>query len=133
MEGVGSMPQNVVSETGSTSNVSFHDGFDLKVNQMFASKELLQAKLHVVAMQGYFECKIVKSNKTLYVVECINENCKWQVRGSKLHNSGCFIIRKYHETHNCSLVGHNMNHLQATYKMIGRKFKSQYVGVSDGL
>ena len=25
-----------------------------------------------------------------------------------------------------------MNHHQATYKMIGRKFKSQYVGVSNG-
>ena len=82
-------------------------------------------------MQGYFEYKVVKSNKTLNLIECINENCKWWVRGSKLHNFGYFIIRKYHWTHNCSLVGRNMNYCQTTYKMIGRKFKSQYVGVSD--
>ena len=74
----------------------------------------------------------MKSNKMLYIVKCINENCKWRVHASKLHNSGYFIIRKYHGTYNCSLVGHNMNHRQVTYKMIGRKFKSQYVGVSDG-
>ncbi|KAL5563844.1 hypothetical protein UlMin_033591 [Ulmus minor] len=131
LEGVGSMPQNVVSETGSTSNASFHDGFDLKLDQMFATKKLLQAKLHDVAMQGYFEYKFVKSNKTLYVVKCINENCKWRVRASKLHNFGYFSIKKYYGTHNCSLVGRNMNHRQATYKMIGQKFKSQYVGVSN--
>ena len=132
LEEVGSMTHDVVSETGSTSNASFHDGFDLKVDQIFATKELLQAKLHDVAMQCYFEYKVMKSNKTLYVVKCSNENCKWQVCASKLHNSGYFSIRKYHGTHNCSLVGHNMNHCQATYKMIGRKFKSQYVGVSKG-
>ena len=98
-EGVGSMPQNVVSETSLASNASFHDGSDLKVVQMFATKELLQAKLHDVSMQDYFEYRVVKSNKTLYVVECINENCKWQVCGSKLPNSGYFIIRKYLGTH----------------------------------
>lgn len=131
-EGVGSMPQNVVSETGPTSNASFHDGSDLKVDQIFVSKKLLQAKLHNVAMEGYFEYKVAKSNKTLYVVECINKNCKWRVCGFKLHNYRYLIIRKYHGTHNCSLVGRNMNHRQATYKMIGRKFKSQYLSVFDG-
>ena len=61
---------------------------------MFATKELLQAKLYDVAMQGYFEYKVVKSNKTLYMAECINENCKWQVRSSKLPNFGYFCHPK---------------------------------------
>ncbi|KAL5551517.1 hypothetical protein UlMin_001693 [Ulmus minor] len=125
------MPQNIVSETGSTSNASFHDGSNLKVDQMFTTKELLQAKLHDVAMQDYFEYKVVKSNKTLYVVKCINENCKWWVCASKLHNSGYFIIKKYHGAHNYSLASRNMNHRQETYKMIRQKFTSQYVGVSN--
>ena len=67
------------------------------------------------------------------MVECINKNYKWQVHGSKLPNLGYFIIQKYNETHTCSLVGHNMNHWQATYRVIGQKFKSQYVGASEGL
>ena len=58
---------------------------------MFETKELLQAKLYEVAMHGNFEYKVLKSNKTLHVVECINKNCK-QVHGSKLSNSGYFII-----------------------------------------
>ena len=99
---------------------------------MFETKDELQTKLHEVAVHGNFEYKVVKSNKWLYVVECINKNYKWQVRGSKLPNSGYFIIRKYNGTHTCSLVGCNMNHRQATYRVIGRKFKSQYVGVLEG-
>ena len=95
-------------------------------------KDELQAKLYEVAVHGNFEYKVVKSNKWLCVVECINKNCKWRVRGSKLPNSGYFIIRKYNGTHTCSLVGRNMNHRQATYRVIGQKFKSQYVGVSEG-
>ena len=92
-EGVGSIPCNVVS--GKSSDASFPDGSDLEVNQMFETKDELQTKLHDVAVRGNFEYKVVKSNKWLYVVECIIENCKWRVRGSKLPNFGRFIIRKY--------------------------------------
>ena len=100
---------------------------------MFETKDGLQTKLHEVARHGNFEHKVMKSNKWLYVVECINKKCKWQVYGSKLPNSGYLIIRKYNRTHTCSLVGCNMNHQQATYKVIGWKFKSQNVDVSKGL
>ena len=52
---------------------------------------------------------------------------------SRLLNYGYFIIRKYQGTHTCLLVEHNMNHWQVTYKVIGRKYKLQYVGVLEGL
>ena len=91
---------------------------------MFDMKDELQTKLHEVVVHGNFEYNVVKSNKWLYVVECINKKCKWRVRGSKLPNSGYFTIRKYNGTHTCSLVGRNMSHRQATYRVIGRKFQS---------
>ena len=75
-----------------TLDTSFSDGSNLEINQMFETKEELQTKLHEVAVHGNFEYKVVKSNKWLYVVKCINESCKWRVRGSKLPNSGYFII-----------------------------------------
>ena len=89
-KGVGSSPRTTGS--GQTSDASFHDGSNLKINQMFETKEELQTKLHEVAMHGNFEYKVVKSNKWLYVVKCITESCKWWVPGSKLPNSGYFII-----------------------------------------
>ncbi|KAL5577995.1 hypothetical protein UlMin_019694 [Ulmus minor] len=129
-EGVGSSPRTAGS--GQTSDASFHDGSNLEINQMFETKEELQTKLHEVAVHGNFEYKVVKSNKWLYVVKCINKSCKWRVHDSKLPNSGYFIIRKYEGTHSCSLVGRSMSHRQATYKVIRQKFKSQYAGVSEG-
>ena len=109
---VGSSPRTAGS--GQTSDASFHNGSNLEINQMFETKEELQTKLHKVAVHGNFECKVVKLNKWLYVVKCINDNCKWQLRGSKLQNSGYFIIQKYQGTRTCSLVGRNINHRQAT-------------------
>ena len=73
-EGVGSSPRTAGS--GQTSDASFHDGSNLEINQMFETKEELQTKLHEVAVHGNFEYKVVKSNKWLYVVKCINESCK---------------------------------------------------------
>ena len=84
-KGVGLIPYNVVS--WKSSGASFPDGSDLEVNQMFDMNDEFQTKLHEVAMHSNFEYKVVKSNKWLYVVKCINENCKWRVRGSKLPNS----------------------------------------------
>ena len=91
-EGVGLIPHDIV--TGQSSDASFPNESDLQVNQMFETKDELQTKLHEVAVHGNFEYKVVKSNKWLYVVECINKNCKWWVRGSKLPNSGYFYHLK---------------------------------------
>ena len=68
-EEVGSIPRNVVSRQ--SSNASFPDGSDLDVNQMFVMNDELQTKLHVVTVHDNFEYKVVKSNKWLYVVECV--------------------------------------------------------------
>ena len=73
-EGVGSIPYNVVS--GQSSDASFLDRSDLEVDQMFETKDGLQTKLHKVEIHDIFLYKVVKSNKWLYVVECINKSYK---------------------------------------------------------
>ena len=60
-KGVGLIPRNVVS--GQSLDVSFPNGSDLEVNQMFEMKDELQTKLHKVAVHGNFVYKVVKSNK----------------------------------------------------------------------
>ena len=69
---VGSTPCIAIS--GQTLDVCFPNGSDLEISQMFETKEELQTKLHEVEVYGNFEYKVVKSNKWLYMVECINEN-----------------------------------------------------------
>ena len=78
-EGVGSSP--CTAGSGQTLDASLLDASNLKISQMFETKKELQTKFHEVAMHGNFEYKVVKSNKWLYVVKCINESCKWRVRG----------------------------------------------------
>ena len=75
-KGVGLSP--CTAGSGQTLDTSFHDGSNLEINQMFEMKEELQTKLHEVAVHDNFEYKVVKSNKWLYVVECINKNYKWR-------------------------------------------------------
>ncbi|GMN60360.1 hypothetical protein TIFTF001_029449 [Ficus carica] len=57
-----------------------NDGSDLMVGKHFDSKEELNTKLDLVAINGMFEMKVKKSTKSLKEVVCVDEpNCLWQV------------------------------------------------------
>ncbi|GMN52671.1 hypothetical protein TIFTF001_021815 [Ficus carica] len=68
-----------------SSNSGRNDGSDLMVGQHFESKEELNTKLNLVAIEGKFEMKVKKSNKSLKEVVCVEEpNCLWRVRATKM-------------------------------------------------
>lgn len=81
-----------------------HDGFDLRVGRHFESKEELNIKLSLVAINGKFEMKVKKSIKTLKEVICVNKNCSWRVRATNRSGSNFFVIRQYNVIHTCSLM-----------------------------
>ncbi|KAL5553951.1 hypothetical protein UlMin_041352 [Ulmus minor] len=84
-------------------------------------------------MKGNFEFRTRKSNRSLWVIECIDPNCSWRLRASKIvPESTKFVIRKYVGVHSCSLLNRNANHRQATYVVIGEQVAPQYVGVEKG-
>ncbi|KAL5543618.1 hypothetical protein UlMin_007402 [Ulmus minor] len=84
-------------------------------------------------MKGNFEFRTRKSNRSLWVIECIDLNCSWRLRASKIvPESTKFVIRKYVGVHSCSLLNRNANHRQATYVVIGEQVAPQYVGVEKG-
>ncbi|KAL5582167.1 hypothetical protein UlMin_014609 [Ulmus minor] len=84
-------------------------------------------------MKGNFEFRTRKSNRSLWVIECIDPNCSWRLRASKIvPESTKFVIRKYVGVHCCSLLNRNANHRQATYVVIGEQVVPQYVGVEKG-
>ncbi|GMN38473.1 hypothetical protein TIFTF001_007711 [Ficus carica] len=57
-----------------------NDGSDLMVGKHFDSKEELNTKLNLVAINGKFEMKVKKSTKSLKEVVCVEEpNCLWRV------------------------------------------------------
>ncbi|GMN54942.1 hypothetical protein TIFTF001_024071 [Ficus carica] len=68
-----------------SSNSGRNDGSDLMVGQHFESNEELNTKLNLVAIEGKFEMKVKKSNKSLKEVVCVEEpNCLWRVRATKM-------------------------------------------------
>ncbi|KAL5558190.1 hypothetical protein UlMin_034401 [Ulmus minor] len=107
--------------TTEASDSTFRDGSDLHEGKYFNTKKDLKRKLSDIAMKGNFEFRTRKSNQSLWVIECIDPNCSWRLRVSKIvPKSTKFVIRK------------NANHRQATYVVIGEQVAPQYVGVEKG-
>ncbi|KAL5557636.1 hypothetical protein UlMin_033847 [Ulmus minor] len=115
------------------SDSTFSDGSDLHEGKYFNTKKDLKRKLSDIDMKGNFEFRTRKSNRSLWVIECIDPNCSWRLHASKIvPESTKFVIRKYVGVHSCSLLNRNANHRQATYVVIGEQVAPQYVGVEKG-
>ncbi|KAL5538059.1 hypothetical protein UlMin_046102 [Ulmus minor] len=115
------------------SNSTFSDGSNLHKGKYFNTKKDLKRKLSDITMKGNFEFWTRKSNQSLWVIECIDPNCSWRLRASKIvPELTKFVIRKYVGIHSCSLLNKNDNHHQVTYVVIGEQVAPQYVGVEEG-
>ena len=58
----------------------YSDGSNFEISQNFVSKEELKSKLYEAAINNYWKIKIVKSDKSLYVVKCVDDDCQWHRR-----------------------------------------------------
>ncbi len=96
----------------------------IKKGQSFRSKEDLKIALSLLAIAENFEFRVKKSNKLLIVVNCIEKECKWRVRASKLKNSSIFFISKYIDKHNCAFEKRRAHQRQASYKVIANRIKA---------
>lgn len=62
----------VIVLTTQASNSTFSDGSDLHEGKYFNSKKDLKRKLSDIAMKGNFEFGTRKSNRSLWVIECVD-------------------------------------------------------------
>ncbi|GMN61570.1 hypothetical protein TIFTF001_030670 [Ficus carica] len=105
-----------------------NDSSDLMVGKHFDSKEELNTKLNLIAINGKFEMKVKKSTKSLKEVVCVDElNCLWRVRATKMPGSNFFVIRQYNGIHTCSLMNRSINHRQASSRVIGTRMKGHFI------
>lgn len=107
-------------------SVKIPDAKNVHVSQIFHNKKDLQAKLQMLAVRNSFEFKVTKSNKSTYVVVCVEKICKWRLRAVRLKESDEFEIRKYSRYHNCSLDVRHKDHKQASCWMIGKHIMSKF-------
>ncbi|TXG70430.1 hypothetical protein EZV62_005365 [Acer yangbiense] len=101
------------------------------VGDLFPSKEELQMKMQLLSIGKHFQFKVKKSTKTLLVMSCIVEDCKWCIRSTKFKDCESFHVRKYLPDHTCSLDALHFDHRQASSKLIGHCIKSKFEGTSQ--
>ena len=104
----------------------------IAVGQSYPSKKDVQSKLSLMAIRENFEFKVRRSTRDLLFVICVDKGCKWRVRASKMNDSDCFLIRKFHNVHTCSTEKFHRNHHQASSWVVGQLIKSKFEeGASD--
>ncbi|XP_022849931.1 uncharacterized protein LOC111372026 [Olea europaea var. sylvestris] len=120
----------IVSESVSLlcyeTSVKIPERLDMRVNQLFPSKYDLISKLQLLVVKCQFEYKVKKSNKSTSTIVCIDENCKWRLRATKIVESPIFEVRKYNGHHSCSMSFRRRDHRHASYMIIGNHIAPKY-------
>ena len=110
-----------------------HDGSDLALGQHFESKEVLNLKLSLVAINGKFEMKMHKSTKILKEVSCVDDKCLCRLCAKKLPNSNFFVICQYNGFHSCTLMNRSIYHKQASSRVIGDPMQGHFTDIKETL
>ncbi|XP_070662299.1 uncharacterized protein [Malus domestica] len=103
---------------------------DIMVGQLYSSKKELQKQLAMIAMRKNYEFKVERSTKDRLEIRCVDDNCKWRLRATKLQVSEFFEVRKFETNHSCSLDVVQHDHRQESSSVVGQFIKSKYEGAS---
>ncbi|CAN6828387.1 unnamed protein product [Brassica oleracea] len=83
---------------------------DIKMNRYFKTKGELMLRMKKWALEWKFEYKTVSSNKSRVLLSCVDDNCTWRMRATKLPLSDFFVVKKYVHEHTCDTTHRNANH-----------------------
>ena len=67
--------------------------------QIYSNQKELQKKLCIIALKRKFQARKIKSSTKILLVYCVDKECKWKFRVTKLGNSDFFEIRFYNSIH----------------------------------
>ncbi|CAN6573105.1 unnamed protein product [Malus baccata var. baccata] len=82
---------------------------DIMVGQLYSSKKELQKQLAMIAMRKNYEFKVERSTKDRLEIRCVDGNCKWRLRATKLQVSEFFEVRKFETSCMYHVVGNMRN------------------------
>ena len=83
----------------------------------------------MIALKRKFQFRIVKSSTKILLVCCVDKECKWRLRVTKLGNYDLFEIMIYNSTHTSSLDMISRDHRHARSGLIGESIREKYEGV----
>ncbi|KAF3520532.1 hypothetical protein DY000_02060567 [Brassica cretica] len=103
----------------------------VKRGETFQNKSKLKAALEMSAMKNNFDYKVVNSDRKLWYIRCVDNQCKWSVRAEGLSGSTYFIIKKYVANHTCAVSSMNNGGRTTSAKTIGSLIMHRYDGVKE--
>ncbi|KAH0723041.1 hypothetical protein KY289_006085 [Solanum tuberosum] len=75
------------------------DGTDFYKGKIFKDKQELTKLLKLASVKKDQRFKSVKSSKDVYCARCVDQNCDWWLRATKLKSCNRFEITKYRNIH----------------------------------
>uniref|UniRef100_A0A803PZP3 Transposase MuDR plant domain-containing protein n=1 Tax=Cannabis sativa TaxID=3483 RepID=A0A803PZP3_CANSA len=103
---------------------------EIEEGQIYSDKNILKTTIGFYAMIKNFQIKTKRSKPREYMVTCIDENCSWFLRASKLKQTQTFKVRNYVNNHTCSLDVIMKDHRQVSYNTIGQIVKNKYDSIN---
>ncbi|XP_074322076.1 uncharacterized protein LOC141659199 [Apium graveolens] len=97
--------------------------------QIYKYKETFNLVLNHYAINNNFQFKVKKSFKRVFLVECIDNNCKWILCASRNGNTNQFIIRRFVNNHSCALDVRFKGQRQAITSIITDTIKSKFINI----
>ncbi|XP_048624065.1 uncharacterized protein LOC106427815 [Brassica napus] len=107
-EGVSTVPLNALPDFSPVHiglSPTTRGAGDIKVNSYFKTKRELMLRMKKWALEWKFEYKTVSSNKSRVLLSCVDENCTWRMRATKLPLSDFFVVKNQPQTSICKVVG----------------------------
>ncbi|KAL2470596.1 Uncharacterized protein Adt_38732 [Abeliophyllum distichum] len=95
--------------------------------RIFRDKNVLKKTISLFAIHHNFQYKVYRSDKEEYVLKCLDDNCMWHFRASRLSDTDLFKIRYIKNGHSCSMDYVMGDHRQATSSLLADCIKHKYM------
>ncbi|XP_055961512.1 uncharacterized protein LOC130015425 [Mercurialis annua] len=104
---------------------------ELKADQSFKNKAVLQTCMRFHAISHHYQYKTVKSCQKQLLLKCINDTCNWYLKSSSSGNSKLFIIRNLNMKHICPVDARFNCQRQASSSHIADSIKQKFLNVKS--
>ncbi|KAL2533778.1 MuDR family transposase [Abeliophyllum distichum] len=99
----------------------------ISAGRIFRDKNVLKNTISLYDIHNNFQYKVYRSDKEEYVLKCLDDNCMWHFRASRLIDTELFKIRYIKNGHNCSMDYVMGDHRQATSSLLAECIQHKYM------
>ncbi|MCO5563177.1 hypothetical protein L7F22_016814 [Adiantum nelumboides] len=73
----------------------------LPLDAQYESLDVLRSMVREQALKSHVELKLVKSDRSSYIVVCKTEGCMWCLHASLIYGGPGCVVKAFHDEHTC--------------------------------